>query len=71
MLKRTAIALAIGSVPLSIGLSRVALRLVLLAIDVGVEVVVAVDIDIDLAVTPVASAPGMPPCRADSDTHAK
>lgn len=47
------------------------IRPVTLAVDVPVNVGIAVDVDVDIPTAPVATTPGIPPCRAQRDASGK
>src|SRR5688572_19367971 len=51
--------------------ARVYIRAVTLAVDVPVKIGIAVDVDVDIPAMPVASTPGITPCRAQSDAGGK
>ena len=47
------------------------IRPVTLAVDVRIEIGIAVDVDVDITTVPVASTPGVAPCRAQRHTSGK
>jgi hypothetical protein len=51
--------------------TRFHIRPVTLTVDVSIEVGIAVDVDIHIAAAPVASTPGIPPCRAQRHAGGK
>ena len=51
--------------------TRFYLRPIILAVDIRINIGIAVDIDVDIAAAPVASTPGVTPCRADCDAGGK